>query len=206
MHVQSCCFAYKTYCFLTFSLPSASLDLKVPNRHFAIRWRDSNENVKNNNRFGRQNHSFARASHCFVHFFAVFFTATTWNCLIRLFREKVNERGRNFILSLNLNVVHRDSTPGGFAYIWQSRWVGIIALKTERTQVHFWSDVFAAVASSDRKITNIKNSRRYFIIISGLVGASNNIKHLQVSLAKCKAIRIPESGKLLFLESGIWEN
>ena len=26
MHVQSCCFAYKTY-FLTFSLPSASLDL-----------------------------------------------------------------------------------------------------------------------------------------------------------------------------------
>ena len=30
MHVQSCCFAYKTYCFLTFSSPSASLDLKVP--------------------------------------------------------------------------------------------------------------------------------------------------------------------------------
>ena len=29
MHVQSC-FASKTYCFLTFSLPSASLDLKVP--------------------------------------------------------------------------------------------------------------------------------------------------------------------------------
>ena len=31
MHVQSCSFAYKTYCFLTFSSPSASLDLKVPN-------------------------------------------------------------------------------------------------------------------------------------------------------------------------------
>ena len=30
MHVQSCCFAYNTYCFLTFSSPSASLDLKVP--------------------------------------------------------------------------------------------------------------------------------------------------------------------------------
>ena len=30
-HVQSCCFANKTYCFFfTFSLPSASLDLKVP--------------------------------------------------------------------------------------------------------------------------------------------------------------------------------
>ena len=31
VHVQSCFFANKTYCFLTFSLPSASLDLKVPN-------------------------------------------------------------------------------------------------------------------------------------------------------------------------------
>ena len=31
VHVQSCCFANKTYCVLTFSLPSASLDLKVPN-------------------------------------------------------------------------------------------------------------------------------------------------------------------------------
>ena len=30
VHVQSCCFANKTHCFLTFSLPSASLDLKVP--------------------------------------------------------------------------------------------------------------------------------------------------------------------------------
>ena len=31
MHMQSCCFAYKTYCFFfTFSLPSASLDLEVP--------------------------------------------------------------------------------------------------------------------------------------------------------------------------------
>ena len=30
VHVQSCCYANKTYCFLTFSLPSASLDLKVP--------------------------------------------------------------------------------------------------------------------------------------------------------------------------------
>ena len=29
MHVQSCCFDYKTYCFLTFSSPSESLDLKV---------------------------------------------------------------------------------------------------------------------------------------------------------------------------------
>ena len=36
MHVQSCGFAHKVYCFLTFSLPSASLDLKVP---ITGRWR-----------------------------------------------------------------------------------------------------------------------------------------------------------------------
>ena len=30
MPVQSCCFSYKNYCFLAFSSPSASLDLKVP--------------------------------------------------------------------------------------------------------------------------------------------------------------------------------
>ena len=30
MHVQSCCFGCKTYCFMRFSSPSASLDLKSP--------------------------------------------------------------------------------------------------------------------------------------------------------------------------------
>ena len=30
MHVQSCCFAHLTYCFLTFPLPSSSWLLKVP--------------------------------------------------------------------------------------------------------------------------------------------------------------------------------
>ena len=28
------------------------------------------------------------------------------------------------LLSLNLDMVPRNSTPGGFAYIWQSKWVG----------------------------------------------------------------------------------
>ena len=44
-------------------------------------------------------------------------------------------------------MVPRNSTPGGFAYIWQSQWVGIIAIKTERTQTHdhFLSDVLVAV-------------------------------------------------------------
>ena len=52
-------------------------------------------------------------------------------------------------------MVPRNSTPGEFAYIWQSNWVRIIAIKTERTQIHFLSDVLTAVASLDLKVSNV---------------------------------------------------
>ena len=100
----------------------------------------------------RKNNNFASASHFFVHFFAVFARLRHENRLILLFREDVNKQRHNFILFLNLDMVLWNSTPGGFAYIWQSKRVGIIAMKTERTQIHFGSDVFAAVALSDRKV------------------------------------------------------
>ena len=45
-----------------------------------------------------------------------------------------------------------NSASGGFAYISQSKWLGIIAIKTERTQIHFLSDVLVAVASLDLKV------------------------------------------------------
>ena len=32
------------------------------------------------------------------------------------------------LISLSVHMVRRNSTPGGFAYIWQSKWVGIIAI------------------------------------------------------------------------------
>ena len=38
VHVQSCCFANQTYCFLTFSLRFASLDLKVPSHPLRRHW------------------------------------------------------------------------------------------------------------------------------------------------------------------------
>ena len=44
------------------------------------------------------------------------------------------------------------STSEGFVYIRESRWVGIIAIKNERTQIHFLSDVLVAVASLDLKV------------------------------------------------------
>ena len=40
----------------------------------------------------------------------------------------------------------------GLAYIWQSKWLRIVAIKTERTQIHFLSDVLVAVASLDLKV------------------------------------------------------
>ena len=48
-------------------------------------------------------------------------------------------------------MVPRKSTLGGFDYIWQSTWEGIIARKTKRAQIDFLSDVLIAVASLDLK-------------------------------------------------------
>ena len=62
-------------------------------------------------------------------------------------------------LFLYLDMAPRTSTPGGFANIWQSKWVGIIAIKTERKQIHFLSDILIAVASFDLKVANDKVDR-----------------------------------------------
>ena len=67
MHVQSCCFAYKTYCFLMFSSPSASLILKSLIGSLG----NGNENGKKAASLDKQDKYFARASRYFVHFFAV---------------------------------------------------------------------------------------------------------------------------------------
>ena len=45
-----------------------------------------------------------------------------------------------------------NSASGGFAYKWQSKLVGIVAIKTEKTQIHFSSDVLVAVAPLDLKV------------------------------------------------------
>ena len=65
-------------------------------------------------------------------------------------------------LLLHLDMVPRNSAPEGFSYIWQSKWVGIISIKTERTPIHFLSDVLIAVASLDLTvpIRELKQGRR----------------------------------------------
>ena len=43
-------------------------------------------------------------------------------------------------------MVSWNSIPGGFAYVCQSKWLGIIAIKFESTQINFLSVVLVAVA------------------------------------------------------------
>ena len=45
-----------------------------------------------------------------------------------------------------------NSNSGGVAYIWQSKWVGIIPIKAEGTQIDFLSDILVTVASLDLKV------------------------------------------------------
>ena len=63
-------------------------------------------------------------------------------------------------LFLYSDMVPRNSTLGGFANIRQSKWVGIIAKKTERTQTNFLRDILIAVASLDLKVANDKGDRQ----------------------------------------------
>ena len=57
-----------------------------------------------------------------------------------------------FYFSFWTCIVPWNSNSEGVAYIWQSKWVGIIAIKAEGTQIHFLSDVLVAVVSLDLKV------------------------------------------------------
>ena len=101
--------------------------------------------LQKNNRFNYQNNNSARASRFLIHFFDVHCTTTTWNLLICRFMEDVNIRRRISFLFLNLNKILKNSTPGKVACIWHIERVLIDAIKFERTQIHFFNNVFTAV-------------------------------------------------------------
>ena len=66
--------------------------------------------------------------HAFIFTFLCHFcTTTTWRCLILPFMDNVNKQRRNlfFFSLLNLDMVPWNSTPFGFAYIWQSKQIVI---------------------------------------------------------------------------------
>ena len=118
---------------------------------------DDNENVKktigliSKTTTSHVHHTFLYISFPFLHDYDL-------KMLISRFIEDVNKQRRNFISQFpSLNMVLWNSAPGGFAYIWQSKWLGIIAITTERTQIRFLSDVLVAVASLDLKVPSINS-------------------------------------------------
>ena len=114
---------------------------------------DGNENVKTK-RFNKQNNNFARALRFFCTFLSCFCTTSTRKCQISRFKEDVNKQRRNFLSLSELEYGHLTVRSGGFTHIWQSKWAGIIAVKTKRTQIHLLSDVPVAVESLDLKVPN----------------------------------------------------
>ena len=106
---------------------------------------DDNVNVKKNNRFNRQNNNFARASHFLYISFSFLhdYDVKMPNFAFYGGRKQVTAK---FYFSFRAWLWPASE---GFVYNWQSKWEGIIAIKTERTQIHFLRGVLVAVASLD---------------------------------------------------------
>ena len=66
--------------------------------------------------------------------------------------ENVNKQRRNFISLSELEYGPLKFSFRRVAYNCQSKRVGIIAIKTEKTQIHFLSDILVAVAPLDLKV------------------------------------------------------
>ena len=83
-----------------------------------------------------------------VHFFGVHCTTRTWNLLFAvLWRTWTGDDEFSFLFFsfLNLNKILKNSTLGKVACIWHIERVQINAIKLERTQIHFFTDVFTVV-------------------------------------------------------------
>ena len=66
--------------------------------------------------------------------------------------ENVNKQRRSFISLSELEYGPLEFNLRWFAYIWQSKKAGIIAIKTGRTQIHFLSDIVVAVESLNLEV------------------------------------------------------
>ena len=72
------------------------------------------------------------------------------------FCEGRKQAMKNFFLFVNLDMFDRNSAPEEFACIWQSKWVGIITIETEKMWVHSSCEYFVVISSRD-----IQNSLRF---------------------------------------------
>ena len=110
------------------------------------RRRRQRERQKSNRLNKEKNTELCRCIVLFCTFFCRPCSTTTGTCLISSFMEDVNKRRLIFRLFLTLNMVLRNLAQKEFACIWQSKWLGVIVIEIERTQIHFLSEVFVAVA------------------------------------------------------------
>ena len=68
-----------------------------------------------------------------------------------------------YFLFLNLTAVPKKSIPGKFAYIWRFQQIVRNAEKVFKSQIHFKSDVFAALASPMLKLPNKQSHRKVLL-------------------------------------------
>ena len=73
-------------------------------------------------------------------------TTTTRNCLTSRFMQDVNKRQQFYFIFPKLRYSPLESTPEKFPNAWQIKWNRIRGMTFEAAQIHFLSDVFAAVA------------------------------------------------------------
>ena len=132
-----------------------------------------------NNRFNEQNNNFARAAHFFVIPLPFLHDSNVKMPNFGFCRER-KQATTKFYLSFWtwISTLGIQSTSGGFAYILQSKWVGIIAIKTERTQNLLFKrhsgcrrGCWILKVSSILQMTSLilKNSKKFYPTLSGKI-------------------------------------
>ena len=102
-------------------------------------------------------------SHLFCTFLSRLCATATWKCLISRFIKGIKKQRRNSIPLFELGYGHLKFSFRRVRLHLASTWVGITAMKTERTQIHFLSDILVAVTSLDLKgdVTRDNSQRRF---------------------------------------------
>ena len=117
---------------------------------------DDDENVKKTIAFIRK--TTTRNNHGFLYIsLPVFARPRRENAWFHVLWSTWTSNNEILPLSLNLDMVPRNSTPGGFAYIWQSRWVG--KDWKNANSLFKWRFRCRGVTSLDLKVPNIDQSR-----------------------------------------------
>ena len=78
---------------------------------------------------------------------------------------------------MNLDMVDRNSAPEEFAYIWQSKGVGIITIETEKNMNSLFHATFSWLSAV---VVSLKISLRWFsryVIVAMLVDGKQKIAH-----------------------------